>query len=463
MMDFSTIAAISTPRGKGGVALLRVSGTEAVQISQKIFVSASGKSICEYPPRHQIYGRIIEPNHPENVLDDVLLTYFSSPNSFTGEDVVEIACHGGEVITALILNTLIRAGATPAMAGEFTRRAFINGKVSLTAAEGIADLLDAKTESAALLSSKTARGKLSEKIGQISDQILKVASTLWAYLDYPEEDLGELDDSQMLSELNLVISECNRLVQSFEMGKAVTSGVPVAIVGKPNVGKSSFFNAFLGEEKAIVTDIPGTTRDVIEYPARAGRVLIHLADTAGLRKNGADVVEEIGMEKALKTAQDADLVFGLFDLSRPFEDDDRDVLDFLKENSKESKVVLIFTKKDLPCQLELSHFDSIPNRFEVSFASEFDLSPILNWVENQYISDESAYSEGAIVTNLRQKGNLQKATGLLEEASLQIERGEKDIASLTIESALSALMEVDGKTAGEKILNEVFSRFCIGK
>ena len=317
-MFFSTIAAISTPVGKGGVAVIRISGSEAIEIAKRVFFPKNGKNITDYSPRYQIYGDIMSIERNE-VIDDGLLSYFFAPASFTGENVVEIACHGGEVVTAMVLSSILTAGAVMAAPGEFSRRAFVNGKMTLTAAEGVADLLDAKTEESAMLSSKASRGNLSNALTQISDMILSAASSLWAYLDYPEEDLQSMDDNELCELLDSNVFECQKLIDSFATGRAINSGISSVIVGKPNVGKSTFFNMLLGEEKAIVTDIPGTTRDVIEYPVKAGKVLLNLSDTAGVRSDTGDTVEKIGIEKALSVLKEAELVFALFDLSRPFE------------------------------------------------------------------------------------------------------------------------------------------------
>ncbi len=460
-MNFSTIAAVSTPPGKGGVALIRVSGSQAIEICEKLFRAKSGKVLSECPARYQIYGEFLCADQSE-VLDDGLIAYFPAPHSFTGENVVEIACHGGEIVTGLILSALLSCGAVMAKPGEFSRRAFLNGKLSLTAAEGIADLLDAKTEEAALLSSKASRGKLSEEIKKLSDRVLQVSSSLWAYLDYPEEDLQSLSDEETVQILKEVKISCDRLVDSFRTGRAVNSGIPAVIIGKPNVGKSTFFNALLGENRAIVTEIPGTTRDVIEYPVKMGRVLLNLSDTAGVRENTADRVESIGIEKAIEALDQAELIFALFDLSRPFESDDEKILSFVKEKSG-AVLIPVFTKSDLPRALDSEMLDYFADPVLISNQNESNFEELIARVEKAFISDEAALRDGRILSNARQKGAVARAGELLELAITQILSSEKDIASLTLEEALSVLLEVDGKSAGEIILNEVFSRFCIGK
>ncbi len=459
-MNFSTIAAISTPPGKGGVALIRISGPEAFFVAEKVFSPIKGEKVTDFSPRVQIYGDIVS---GDEIIDDGLLTFFPAPHSFTGENVVEIACHGGEIITSMVLRAVLCAGAVMAKPGEFSRRAFVNGKMSLTSAEGIADLLDAKTEEAAKLSSKTSRGKLSKVIEEVSEKILSVSSSLWAYLDYPEDELGIMSDEEMISRLSDISFSCRKLLDTFRTGRAVNSGIPCAIVGKPNVGKSTFFNLLLGEEKAIVTDIPGTTRDVIEYPVKAGKVLLNLSDTAGLRENTDDKVELFGMEKALQTLNDAELVFALFDLSRPLEEDDKRVLKKLSERGEEMKIIPVFTKADKERKLDRSVFSDLGEGFEFSFVEESDINPLIEKIEDLFISDRAALREGQILTNVRQKVQLEKCADLINTAKEQIETGLKDLASLTMEEALSALLEVDGKSAGDMILDQVFSRFCVGK
>lgn len=461
-MYFTTIAAVSTPTGKGGVAVIRISGSEAVEVASRVFLPKKRNGIQDFPPRFQIYGDILS-NESREVIDDGLLTYFLAPASFTGEDVVEISCHGGEVITAMVLSSILSAGAVLAKPGEFSRRAFIHGKMSLTAAEGIADLLDSKTEEAAILSSKTSRGKLSQAINEISDSVISAASSLWAYLDYPEEDLQSMNDDELCALLDENVSRCNKLIHSFSTGRAVNSGIPAVIVGKPNVGKSTFFNLLLGEEKAIVTDIPGTTRDVIEYPVKAGRVLLNVSDTAGVRNNTGDLVEKIGIEKALSVLQEAELVFALFDLSRPLEEDDRRILEFLNEKRNDCKIIPIFSKSDLPKKLDCEEIEKYGKSFTFSFSKNNELTQLYQEIERHYISDEGALREGRILTNARQKAQVLKTKDLLLSAKEQILAGAKDLSSLTLEEALSSILETDGKSAGEMILDQVFSRFCVGK
>ncbi len=461
-MFLSTIAAVSTPRGKGGVALIRISGSESLSIAEKIFAPAAHKKVSDFAPRFQIYGNILSADG-KTVLDDGLCTCFRAPASFTGEDVVELCCHGGEVVAALVLEAALQAGAVMAGPGEFSRRALLNGKLTLTAAEGIADLLDAKTEAAAHLSSAAARGKLSEKIDSLSQRLLGAAASLWAYLDYPEEDLQAFTDEELIAELEAIQAECEKLLRTFQTGKAVNSGVRTLIIGKPNVGKSTFFNAFLGENRAIVTEIPGTTRDMIEVSAKAGHVLLNLTDTAGIRRKTEDKIEKIGIEKVLSELDSAELVLALFDSSRPLDEDDRLILDRLQDRIGTLPILPILTKADLPRQIDPEPIKALGSPIAICAKEKSDWRELCNRIEALFISDEAALHEGAVLTNIRQKTHFIKVSDLLAEAVRQISAGNKDIASLGLESAVAELRETDGKGAGEMILNEVFSRFCIGK
>ncbi len=460
-MVFSTIAAVSTPRGKGGVALLRVSGPDAFAVASRVFYPMDGKDFT-LAPRKQIYGEIRTPDG-RSVLDDGLLCAFPAPHSFTGEDVVEICCHGGEVVTASVLEALLTAGAVMAGPGEFSRRAHVNGKMSLSAAEGIADLLDAKTREAVVLSSKHARGAVSEKIAAIAEKLTAASSSLWAYLDYPEEDLQSLTDEEMTSSLSEVLGDIRALSASFRTGRAVNNGIPGVIVGKPNAGKSTFFNALLREERSIVTSIPGTTRDTVDAPLMMGRILVDLSDTAGIRRETDDVVESIGIDRSLSAITGAELIFALFDRSVPFDENDQKVIDALHGAPEGAVILPVLTKCDLPAVLDEARISLGEKPLTLSLKEGADLTELTERVEKAFVTDEDLYREGAVITNARQAACLNRAAERIESAVSSIRSGAKDLATLDLEEALATLLETDGKSAGEKILNEVFSRFCVGK
>ena len=460
-MRFSTIAAISTPRGKGGVALIRVSGPLSKTVADRVLKPAASRAFSSFSPRCAVYCEILSPKDGR-VIDDGIATFFAAPHSFTGEDVVEIGCHGGETVSLLVLQACLDAGCVMAGPGEFSRRALMNGKLSLTAAEGIADLLDAKTEEGAILASAAARGKLSEKLTDVSERLLAAAASLWAYLDYPEEDLQSFSDDALCEELRSIREEVDALIATFRTGRAVSQGVKTLIVGKPNVGKSTFFNLLVGEDRAIVTDIPGTTRDLIELPVRAGKVLLNLIDTAGLRSFTEDTVEKIGMEKVEEELKSAELVFALFDPSRPFDRDDESLITMLKNS--EAAVFPVLNKKDLPALWGKEKIAALGGEaVSLSAADPESCKIIFERVEKDFIPDEKRLYSGAVITNLRQKARLENLSENLSEAVGHIRSGAKDLASLDLENAVAQLNEADGKGASERILDEVFSRFCVGK
>lgn len=453
-----TIAAISTPFGEGGIAVIRVSGCKAKEICSKVFRPRSGGE-----PVHAraLYGDILAGGR---VIDDGMCTFFESPHSFTGEDTAELSCHGGVVVTAMVLQSVIAAGARQAQAGEFTRRAFLNGKLSLTEAEGVAELLEAKTETAAELSSSSARGRLSHELGEISAEILALTASLFAYIDYPDEDMEDLSDEELARRIDALSERTRRLADSYRTGKAITEGVPAMIVGRPNVGKSSLFNSILGENKAIVTDISGTTRDIIEYPARAGRILLRLCDTAGVRETPADEIERRGIELVRQRLQNGEvsLVFALFDGSRELSEDDRTIIRVLKASGAE--VVAAVTKSDLDRVLDLQEIErAFGKPIFISHKDSESIGRLLAAAERLFTDEKLNPSEDAFVTNARQKGELDRLSDLFSEAKTALESGQKDIMLIMLEKALTVVEETDGRGADERIVNEIFSHFCVGK
>jgi tRNA modification GTPase len=316
-MHGNVIAAISTPPGKGGVAVIRVSGSGAFEIAKKVFLPASGKDITSYSARTQIYGYIV---YNEKKIDDGMITLFPAPRSYTGEDTVEISCHGGILVTRTVLEALFSAGACPAEAGEFTRRAFLNGKLSLTEAEAIGTLLEAASHEQIRLSSSPARAKLAKEIENIRMDITDVMSSIYARIDYPDEDLGEFTDDETVKRLKNIRESISGLISTYRTGRAIAEGISAVICGKPNVGKSTLYNLLIGEEAAIVTDIAGTTRDVLERTVPLGRVVLKLSDTAGIRASeDMDAVEKIGIERSRGRIDSSELIIAVFDVSRPLD------------------------------------------------------------------------------------------------------------------------------------------------
>jgi tRNA modification GTPase len=341
-MHGNVIAANSTPPGKGGVAVIRMSGEGAFEIAKKVFLPFSGKDLDDYRPRSQIYGYII---YNGEKIDDGMLTCFPAPRSYTGEDTVEISCHGGILVTRTVLEALFAAGATPAQAGEFTRRAFINGKLSLSEAEAIGTLLEATSHEQIRLSASPARAKLLEAINGIRTSLIDVMSSIYARIDYPDEDLGEFSDEETVERLCTVRESLSRLIDTYRTGRAINEGISTVIAGKPNVGKSTLYNLLVGEDAAIVTDIAGTTRDILERTVSLGRVSLRLTDTAGVRSGELDKVEEIGIERSKEKITSSELILAVFDLSREVDESD---LTLIGEIAKaDGYKVCVLNKRDL--------------------------------------------------------------------------------------------------------------------
>ena len=342
-----TIAAVSTARGKGGVAIIRISGDCALEIAKAVVRTKSNN----IEPRKCYYGEILRDGE---IIDDGILTYFKAPNSFTGEDVCEICCHGGVYVTQAVLESVLSQGAEMAGAGEFTKRAYINGKLTLSRAEAIGNVIDAKTDSQLRLSSAQARGALSAKIEAIREQMLSLIAHAYATVDYPDEDIEEATREEMAQTLDTVISELCTLKKSYRAGRAVCDGIKTAIVGKPNAGKSSLYNMIMQDNLAIVTDIAGTTRDVIEHTASLGGVTLNLADTAGIRES-LDVVEKIGIERAKEKISDSELLLCVFDQSTKETEEDR----FILECARGKSAIAIINKTDTPSAISQNFIEQI--------------------------------------------------------------------------------------------------------
>ena len=458
-----TIAAVSTPYGKGGVALIRISGADAIAVADKIFKSRSGKSLAESEHGRMTYGEIFMPGESDSV-DDVMAVAFRAPRSFTGEDTVEITCHGGVLVTRKVLSAVLLSGARAAEAGEFTRRAYISGKLKLNEAEALGDLLEAKSESQLSLARGGMKGRLSKKMGELYDDLRRVLSGIYAVIDFPDEDLSEMSREEMESEIGRVAADLRRLADTYGTGRAVSEGIPTVICGRTNAGKSSVYNRILGYDAAIVTDVEGTTRDVLRETAILGKATLLLCDTAGLR-NTDDKVESIGIERSLKEIEDAELVLAVFDGTRAPTDEDVSLAEKIGASGVAS--VALINKSDLcdtPCRELLDICSSFGKTVVLSAASGEGFDALAAAVEELFIDGEIDIKKDAVVTGARQFAALNSCCELLCRALEDMKSGVSlDACCACIECAMSALGEVDGREIGEEIVADIFSHFCVGK
>lgn len=451
-----TVAAISTPYGKGGVALIRISGPNALSVAEKVFLPKNKKNFKDLPSAVALYGDILKDGNP---IDDGILTIFRAPKSFTGEDTAEICCHGGILLTQNVLEAVLEAGAQPAGPGEFSKRAFLNGKMTLTGAEAVIDLINAENHRQLTLAYQNGKGRLSRACEKIYQDLAGLLASVYVFTDYPDEDLTDLSSEEFLLGLEKIREEIAALVNSYKTGRAVMEGIPTAIVGKPNTGKSSLLNLLLQKERAIVSPIAGTTRDTVEETALLGSVTLRLADTAGIRET-EDTVERIGIERSLEKLKEAELILAVFDLSRPFDEEDRLLVDSLLK--KDCPIIALLNKSDLPAAPAFSlpaHFHKI----EMS-AKEGIPSALVKHVEQLFETDRLDYQNTAVLTGARQAAAAKKALSLLDCAIDALKMGvTRDIAALDAELAMAEIAEIDGRAVGEDIVSAIFSRFCVGK
>jgi len=458
-----TIAAISTPYGKGGIAVIRISGDAAVSVAQKVFLPKNSKPLSEINSRVAVYGSIMSSNRNDALhIDDGVAVVFRAPASFTGEDVVEISCHGGILITQRVLESVFCAGARAALPGEFTKRAFINGKMSLTSAEALGDLLEASNDDQIAIARSGMSGNLSNKATEIYSTLCDVLAAIYAHIDYPDEDLADISRDEMLSVCDKSLCALNRLADTYSTGHAVAEGVSTAIVGKTNAGKSTLYNNILGRDAAIVTDIEGTTRDVLTEKTTLGKVTLRLSDTAGLR-NSSDTVEKIGIDRARREAQNAELILAVFDGSREATDEDAELIEYL--NTLSAVKVAIINKSDLGiCDSMLSLTSGFDHRITMSADNGDGLDKLRDCIEQIYIDENLSILDEAIISNARQNSSVTKAINCLSSAIDAIKYElPLEVCCVEVENTLSALGELDGRTVTEDIISRIFANFCVGK
>lgn len=457
--DFlSTIAAVSSPRGKGGVALIRISGEEAVAVASRCFSPKSGVKVADIASRTAVFGDITD---GESIIDDGMLTIFRAPASYTGEDVAEISCHGGVLVTQRVLEAVFKAGATPAKAGEFTRRAFVNGKLSLTKAEAVGEILEAKSDAQLLIAASQRRGTLSEKIEESAKELVALIAAVYAKIDYPDEDLSEVSDEEFISRASAVLEKLEKLKSTYRAGSAIFEGVKTVICGAPNRGKSSLYNAIAGEDAAIVTDIAGTTRDILERDIPLGNVLLHLTDTAGIHETD-DKVEKIGVKRAEEKLLEAELILLVIDGSQPLGDEDFSLIEALKGIS--APRIAVINKCDMgSAKIELPS-GIFADRVRISAKSGEGLCDLKNAVEKLFFADGINTGNDAIVSSARQFASLDEAAARIKDSVSIVKGGlSTDLAASDLERAVAALDELDGRRVAEDVVSEIFGKFCVGK
>lgn len=455
-MLFDTIAAISTPKGEGGIGIIRISGDKSFEILDKIFKPKNpNKDLGFYQFN---YGFIYD---GEKVIDESMVVRMKAPKTYTCEDVVEINCHGGQFVTQKVLELVLKNGARHAEQGEFTKRAFMNGRIDLSQAEAVMDLIQGKTEKSISLSLDQLRGDLRDKINSFKKALLDITAHVNVVLDYPEEGIDDPLPVELRDNLEAVYEEATRLIESYDKGKKIKEGIKTVIVGKPNVGKSTLLNSLLREERAIVTHVAGTTRDVIEEVINIKGIPLVLVDTAGIRQTD-DIVENIGVEKSKEFIEKADLVLLVLDASRELEDEDREVINQINENHK--KVIVLLNKIDLERKIDLDEYN-FENIVEISAQKNVGIEDmeekIYSFIVDEKVEDSS---EKLIITNVRHKTALEKTKDAIRNIFETIDTGlPMDLISVDLKEALDSLSEITGEISSEDILDHVFGNFCVGK
>ena len=455
-MLFDTIAAISTPRGEGGIGIIRISGDKSFEILDKIFNTKNPNRDLGFYKFN--YGFIHDNG---KIVDEVMAVRMKAPKTYTCEDVVEINCHGGHLISEKVLELVLKNGARHAEQGEFTKRAFMNGRIDLSQAEAVMDIIHGKTEKSISLSLEQLRGDLKDKIASFKKALLDVTAHVNVVLDYPEEGIDDPLPSNLRENLENVYAEADRLISSYDKGKKIKEGIKTVIAGKPNVGKSTLLNSLLKEERAIVTHIPGTTRDVIEEIINIKGIPLVLTDTAGIRKT-EDIVENIGVEKSKKFIENADLVLLVLDASRELESEDREVIEEIQNHNK--KTIVLLNKIDLERKIELEEFN-LENILEISAKDNIGIEDmeerIYSYIVEENVEDSS---EKFIITNIRHKTALEKTKDAIRNIFETIDAGmPMDLISVDLKEALDSLSEITGEISSEDILDHVFGNFCVGK
>lgn len=448
-----TIAAISTG-GVGGIGIVRVSGENSISIVNQLFQSKNGISLFDKKSHTLSYGYIVE---HKNIIDEVLVSVMKAPHTYTKEDIVEINCHGGILVLQKVLELLLKQGARLAEPGEFTKRSFLNGRIDLSQAEAVIDLIQSKTDIARQAAVNQLGGRLHKKVSEMRSQLLDMIASIEAVIDYPEHDIEEDTYDSMEQKTLALLGEMEELLKNAEKGKIIREGIQTVIIGKPNVGKSSLLNWLLEEERAIVTDIPGTTRDTVEEYINIEGIPIKIVDTAGIRETG-DLVEKIGVEKSKDYAEKADLLLLLFDASCPLEEEDRQILNFAKNKRR----IILLNKIDLGQTITEDTFQG-ENVVSVSVKQDIGFDKLVQQLKKLFFEGE-IHAEYGILGNVRHRNALYQAKEAMHRALTTITtRMPEDFISMDLQEANTALGEITGDTVDEEIIDRIFTKFCLGK
>lgn len=455
-MNSSTIAAISTPNAPGGIGIIRISGDDALTVADKVFISVNGMKLTESKGYRAYFGSVVSKGQK---IDEAVCLVYRAPHSYTGENTVEINCHGGLFVTRQVLRAVLEAGASPAGPGEFTKRAFLNGKMDLASSESVMSLISASGKQAASAALNTLEGALSKEIKKCCSDITRISATLAAWVDYPDDEIDEIGLDEMKAVFFETKNKLSDIVSRYDCGKAITDGVDTVIIGKPNVGKSTIMNMLSGYERSIVTDIAGTTRDVVEERVMVGDIILRISDTAGIHDTN-DRVENIGVDMAKKRMSRADLVLAVFDNSNSLSSDDLELINACKEKKR----IALLNKSDLPSVADKEtiekHFDSV-----IEISAKTGLGRELFEKELQTVLMTGEFDpDAANITGERQRSCCLKAIEHLEECLSGLNSGlTLDAINVCADCAVDALLELTGEKASETIVNEIFSRFCVGK
>ncbi len=455
-MNNKTIAAISTAQGEGGIGVIRISGENAIQIADKVFKSVNNKKLCDLKGYSAAFGHIVK---DEETIDECVATVFRAPRSYTGEDVAELSCHGGLFVTREVLRAVLDSGAVSAQAGEFTKRAFLNGKIDLTEAEAVIDIISAKSKTAARAALSAKKGALWNRIEKIKNKLVTTAAHLSAWVDYPEEDIEDVTEVELSAIFCEVSEEINSLLKTYDKGQTIKEGIDTVIAGKPNAGKSTLMNLLSGHNRSIVTEIPGTTRDIVEETVLVGDVVLRLSDTAGLR-NTEDTVEKIGVDLAKNRLKNCGLVLAVFDSSKELDENDRQLI----EDIKDVQTIAIINKDDLDSNIDEQYItDRIKRVIKLSAKTGEGFEQLEKMIVEIAGTDSFNPSEG-ILANERQRQAALNAKNSIDEAREALNMGMTfDAVEVALEDAIAYILELTGERVSEVVVDNVFHNFCVGK